>query len=33
MFSGQRSVQPLMYRTSLAAHDAMLLRVRAIGDQ
>ncbi|MDM2349665.1 glycoside hydrolase family 27 protein [Mycobacteroides abscessus subsp. abscessus] len=33
VFSGQRSVQQLTYRTSLAAHDARLLRVRAIGDQ
>lgn len=33
VFSGQRSVQQLTYRTSLAAHNAMLLRVRAISDQ
>lgn len=33
VFSGQRSVQQLTYRTSLAAHDATLLRVRAISDQ
>lgn len=30
VFSGQRSVQKLTYRIGLAAHDAALLRVRAI---
>lgn len=33
VFAGTRSVQKLTYRTSLAAHDAVLLRVRAIDDQ